>query len=531
MRLALAAFFLAASSVPALAAQSQSSTAPLAPAQAAKATLAPGLPSAPTTPPSNDDCSGALVLGPSGPYAFDLTGATTSTSAPGVCAGSNVIGNDIWFSWTAPTAGSARLTTCGLTTVDTKLAVYAGAGCPTVNAIACNDDACGFQSEVCFDVASGQTYTIQLGTFPGAATGNGNFDIILQLPKPPCTYDDGITDNLLAWNNGGDLVWLNRFGGPGTNTVIDSVDALWGSVLFPGYNPGNGTPSDICIWQDGASQDGNPSDATLLLQLPVTVANVDTDTYVHFSITPLTIAGVFFVGSHQVHNGNSGTGPSQFVAPLDGTCPTAGVAWFFGDNSGPSAIANLANPGANVQAPMLFESIGIPCQVCVRAGCSPGAANYFCFGDASVAICPCSNFGNPGRGCENSSTTGGALLTASGSASLASDSLRFDTVAELPTTLSILIQGTSSIQPTAFGDGLRCAGGNLKRLYALNASGGAISVPPSGSASVSARSSALGDPIQNGQQRIYQVYYADSNLAFCGHGFNVSNAAAIGWGP
>jgi Tol biopolymer transport system component len=162
-----------------------------------------------------------------------------------------------------------------------------------------------------------------------------------------------------------------------------------------------------------------------------------------------------------------------------------------------------------------------------------GRASAFaplCFGDGTAGACPCSNAGAAGNGCENSAATGGALLTASGVASLAADAVQLHASGELPTALSIVLQGSSVVAPTTFGDGLRCAGGALKRLYVEHASGGAIGAPQSGDPSVSARSAALGDTIPLGATRIYQVYYRDSNLAFCAGGFNATNAIAIAWG-
>ncbi len=153
-----------------------------------------------------------------------------------------------------------------------------------------------------------------------------------------------------------------------------------------------------------------------------------------------------------------------------------------------------------------------------------------CFGDGSLLLCPCLNIGAPGHGCDNSGATGGGLLSGSGVASLASDTAHLNASGELPTAFSILLQGTVAIPQTNFGDGVRCAGGNLKRLFSLNAVGGALSLPPVGGPSISAQSAALGDPITNGQSRIYQVYYRDPNLVFCPGGFNVTNAVTVNWG-
>jgi len=157
-----------------------------------------------------------------------------------------------------------------------------------------------------------------------------------------------------------------------------------------------------------------------------------------------------------------------------------------------------------------------------------------CFGDGSAAVCPCNNNGSAGHGCQNSIGSGGALLTASGVAMLGADSVQFTSSGELPSALSILLQGSSVIAPVNFGDGLRCAGGALKRLYDRNAIGGVMTVPVAGDPAVSARSMTLGDPIPLGATRVYQVYYRDPNMTFCsdpiGSTFNATNAILVAWG-
>jgi hypothetical protein len=162
-----------------------------------------------------------------------------------------------------------------------------------------------------------------------------------------------------------------------------------------------------------------------------------------------------------------------------------------------------------------------------------GAASAFvslCFGDGTGGSCPCGNTGSPGHGCDNSAATGGALLSSSGVASLSSDSVLLTSSGELSTALSIVLQGSSVTAPIAFGDGLRCAGGSLKRLYTKHAIGGVVHAPEAGDPSISSRSAALGDLIPFGATRAYQVYYRDPNLGFCPGGFNVSSAVAIAWG-
>jgi hypothetical protein len=165
-----------------------------------------------------------------------------------------------------------------------------------------------------------------------------------------------------------------------------------------------------------------------------------------------------------------------------------------------------------------------------RGGLPPAP---FCFGDGSAGPCPCANNGLPGRGCQNSASTGGAVLTAAGNAALSNDTLVLTSSGELPAALSIFLQGSASIAPLSFGDGLRCSGGSLERLYSRNAAGGAVSAPQPGDPSISARSAALGDPIAAGATRYYQTYYRDPQLGFCpspsGDSWNVSSGLSVSW--
>ncbi|MBK7645081.1 MAG: PD40 domain-containing protein [Planctomycetes bacterium] len=162
--------------------------------------------------------------------------------------------------------------------------------------------------------------------------------------------------------------------------------------------------------------------------------------------------------------------------------------------------------------------------------CSPGQGN--------VIACPCGNPpSGPGRGCDNSSSTGGAILSATGTAYLSQDTLVFTSTNEKPNATSLLLQGTT-VLPTgaAFGQGVRCAGGTLKRLYVKTAVGGAITAPdlPAGDASVSARSAQLGVPIDCGVPHAYFVYYRDPIvLGNCpaSSTFNTTQTGSIQWWP
>jgi hypothetical protein len=154
-----------------------------------------------------------------------------------------------------------------------------------------------------------------------------------------------------------------------------------------------------------------------------------------------------------------------------------------------------------------------------------------CFGDGSSVACPCSNTGSEGHGCQNSASTGGAVLFATGTTS--PDTVVLHASEELPSAFSVFFQGNVSQLPALYGDGLRCVGGTLKRLYKKSASAGAAAAPAASDPSISARSAQLGVPISPGESRYYQVSYRDPNPAFCpspsGSTFNVTNGVEIDW--
>jgi hypothetical protein len=157
-------------------------------------------------------------------------------------------------------------------------------------------------------------------------------------------------------------------------------------------------------------------------------------------------------------------------------------------------------------------------------------------GQAGVLPCPCANPPSAvGRGCDNSSSTGGAILSQSGTASLATDTMVLTTSNERPTALSIVAQFTT-LAPAGlqFGMGVRCASGTLKRLYSKTASSGSITAPQGGDLSVSARSAAVGDPLVAGTTRYYLVFYRDPNvLGGCAANltFNATQTGAVTWWP
>ena len=153
-----------------------------------------------------------------------------------------------------------------------------------------------------------------------------------------------------------------------------------------------------------------------------------------------------------------------------------------------------------------------------------------------VRGCPCANPpAGSGVGCNNSSNTGGAHISATGASRLSADGLKFVTSGQRPSAASLLLQGTAlSANGNAFGQGVRCVTGVLKRMYIKNAVGGSITVPAGTDLSVSARSAAMGDTIAPGTHRYYGVYYRDPiMLGGCTpvNGYNVTQQLDVTWMP
>jgi|GEM_PF-3332790 len=149
----------------------------------------------------------------------------------------------------------------------------------------------------------------------------------------------------------------------------------------------------------------------------------------------------------------------------------------------------------------------------------------FCNGLTGGTGCPCGNVGSSSTGCGNSVGSGAKLL-AMGTSELSNGDLGFIGEGLVPGQASILFQGENALgggDGLLFGDGLRCAGFNVKRL--------GVRVPDaSGSATWTALTS--GTNIWSpGDVRHFQLWYADAAGTPCGGGFNTSNALEVSFYP
>jgi hypothetical protein len=171
--------------------------------------------------------------------------------------------------------------------------------------------------------------------------------------------------------------------------------------------------------------------------------------------------------------------------------------------------------------------ISSPVLITIPWGPPPGAA--FCPGDGSGAACPCGNDAPSGAGTGCTSSLGnGALLAASGTASVGSDSFVLSG-SQMPDSSALYFQGTTRVDASlgsVFGDGLRCAGGAVIRLGTKTNASGASQYPAPGDASVSVRGA-----VAAGDVRTYQVWYRNAATFCTADTFNLSNGYEAAWAP
>jgi len=133
-----------------------------------------------------DDCAIADIISGEGLYPFNNRTATRDGPRHRDCvfAGEDNIDADVWACWTAPCTATVFAQTCGMTMVDTKIAVYEGCTCPVgdANLLACNDDRCDVQTIAPFEAQAGNSYLIRLGVFPGELPGMGALTLTCGLP-------------------------------------------------------------------------------------------------------------------------------------------------------------------------------------------------------------------------------------------------------------------------------------------------------------------------------------------------------------
>lgn len=153
----------------------------------------------------------------------------------------------------------------------------------------------------------------------------------------------------------------------------------------------------------------------------------------------------------------------------------------------------------------------------LRTWVTGGDVTEFCFG----VTCPCGNSAT-GGGCANSTGAGAKLYRSAGTTSTQGDDLEL-AVHSLPSGApTLLFLGASQVR-APFADGLRCAGGGMRRLQMSFADAGGV-------ASFTRPVSRSAGLVQSGAAWNLQAWYRDP-ISVCGTGSGLSSAVHVVFGP
>lgn len=254
-----------------------------------------------------------------------------------------------------------------------------------------------------------------------------------------------------------------------------------------------------------------------------------------------TALGMIQISTGQSRSSGEALNIHDHAVGSDGTTSSPSqYPWIWSAASGRVDLTSLVNaPGfVLVNSPVGINDHDL---IIAKAHSSNGADNYgygvlllpvgfqsFCAGDGSGAPCPCGNAGAAGNGCANSLNPNGANLAATGQPSVAADSLRL-VGSGMPDGSALYFQGTTQVAGglgSAFGDGLRCVGGSVRRLGTELNVGGNSQHPASGDPPVSIQGA-----VAPGDVRAYQVWYRNPAVFCTSSTFNLTNAVQVVWTP
>ena len=148
-------------------------------------------------PQATDDCSATFQASGDTVVNFDFAGSQVSSGvigAPCVTQPVDAV-RDLWVCYRSECNGIVEISTCGLTALNTIIAVYepSACGCPDSQLAirCCNDDGCGKQSLVRCEMSCGRNYMIRIMIRTNEPLGSGQ--VSFTCTGEPCPKDTGLT--------------------------------------------------------------------------------------------------------------------------------------------------------------------------------------------------------------------------------------------------------------------------------------------------------------------------------------------------
>lgn len=172
-------------------------------------------------PPDNDDFANAVTLvGAAGQATGSNVRATTQAGEP--LPKKYTLGtNTVWWTWTAPSAGTASFSTAG-TGFDTVMGVYVGDVLSSLGVIKEDDDGGASRTSVCtFDCVAGKRYYIAVAGWGNSAVGTIKLNWSLSATEPASDFviSGGV---------------LTKYTGAGGDVTVPSGVTQIGSHAFEG---------------------------------------------------------------------------------------------------------------------------------------------------------------------------------------------------------------------------------------------------------------------------------------------------------
>jgi arylsulfatase A len=248
------------------------------------------------------------------------------------------------------------------------------------------------------------------------------------------------------------------------------------------------------------------------------------------NLPPGSVWDFLFYGAR----GNDG-GDATFIV-TGATIGSDSIANVFQNATDTAAITGIVVPGNGTITFSLdggadTDSASMNVLMMTASGSSSGPGTRYCPGDGDGAPCPCGNSNDgsvPDAGCANGVFASGARLTGTGAASISSDSLVLLCTGLEPNNSGLYFQADNDLSPgNIWGDGLQCAGGQLRRLGVRFSDANGYSDTSGYPTSISVKAG----NVLVGDTKYYQCWYRNPTLSPCFSDFNASNGYAITWLP